>query len=1408
NVRAIFELKANTISASPLGGGADSDVKCISDKLDYNQIVAQGKELTFQAIAGEGYEFVEWRYVTVDGKTTVKKGTTSEDKSQSTVTFTMGDASATVYAVFQRHKTKLVLPEHTRAYYLNTEDINPFIAEGTELPVPDDNLVPEGAAVIIRTEGGYEADGEWSVAGVDTSKIRKIEGGTAIGFDVPNGFDSIKVELDTRVGRYGIAASSRGDSADIDITVNGKSPESLKNIEGGSIVEFEAQPHRGYVFSYWIVNGDKVEESTDLYTAVVKGNMNVTAVCEAVDGHKVTANIEGEGQVDYEIATASGRAVKGSLSKTKSDITVYEGESITFNTKPDNAYMPAYVIIDGKRTECRNYSYTVSNVTEDTEITIGLEAAVYYQINVDNSTDYRIESEDGVSLEDGFAVGEDDETVVLIKGVKDPQKLYVVLGATALNPQECGEDTYKVVVKDVKKDSTLSVAAEDAVYISTLDELKAYLRVENQYAKAVLVNDIELDEEVFNSNIGCYLHAVFDGNGHALYGPDMTSSSGRYYQPLFECVYEGGKVENLVIRDCDLRFDYATNSSLAILTRDNFGTIENCRVENIDFDVNNSSRYSANRLGVIACSNMDSGIIMNCAVRNVNVHGNTNTCAVSYRNEAVIRNCYVENITCEGSAITNYVFFESGSSSVDSCYYDQGGAGTDDSVHNGKNIWVDGKKKSAGEIAFLLNSRSQDKAWGMTDNEDVDYPVLLFWEKSAYVPVQVRFRGYTALYGKGIVSIPEEKESGVTAWACDDVCYGAGTENVAFDSDTVLIKVEDPESEYGVKVEYQTDGSKGTQYFKEIADALKFASKCSESGITITADKAVSGHIEINDTDIVVAEDVTLAIKQGGSIENNRTITLSKGAVIDNNGAFQNNEGGTLDLGEGEDSGSLLTNGKFMNSGTIKSKENITCINHDWGRRTVKKEATYTEDGLASEVCNACGKEEYFIIPRKEETIKLELSEEDMTLNNGTTKMITAATDPEEHIGRIYWSSDKDVVAEVKTQEADNSGAEAVITAKQRGKATITAEYRNEFGYSVKESVEVTVVPQDVEIRYNGETISDSAGKAGSIDLAYADGDNMGFTAECRDEEAEIKWSSSDESVMTVECRDGAVTLSPVKAGTADIIAEADGKQAVCAVRIIVPATEIAFESDAMTVRPGMTKQATAVISPADSNERLTWTSDNEAVAIVSDTGIVTAIREGKAAIKVTTEGALDKEKHSAEMTVTVDPDYKVIAKAKAKSNCTYTGKAVRPAFTVTAVTGETLVLNRDYTVTCTSNIKVGTVTATIKGAGEYAGKTTCTYRIDPKKTTLRSLTRGTKSFTAKWYKRSPQVTGYQVAYSTSKSFKRMSKKTIKSYKTTKRTIKKLKSKRTYYVKVRTYKKVGTKTYYSAWSNVKKIKVK
>lgn len=100
------------------------------------------------------------------------------------------------------------------------------------------------------------------------------------------------------------------------------------------------------------------------------------------------------------------------------------------------------------------------------------------------------------------------------------------------------------------------------------------------------------------------------------------------------------------------------------------------------------------------------------------------------------------------------------------------------------------------------------------------------------------------------------------------------------------------------------------------------------------------------------------------------------------------------------------------------------------------------------------------------------------------------------------------------------------------------------------------------------------------------------------------------------------------------------------------------------------------------------------------------------------------------------------------------------------------------------------------------------TETAKPKKTSIKKLSKGKKKFTVTWAKVSG-VKGYQIQYSSDKKFKKNNKSvTVTKQKTTKATVKKLKSKKKYYVRVRTYKTVNGKKIYSSWSKVKSVKTK
>lgn len=158
------------------------------------------------------------------------------------------------------------------------------------------------------------------------------------------------------------------------------------------------------------------------------------------------------------------------------------------------------------------------------------------------------------------------------------------------------------------------------------------------------------------------------------------------------------------------------------------------------------------------------------------------------------------------------------------------------------------------------------------------------------------------------------------------------------------------------------------------------------------------------------------------------------------------------------------------------------------------------------------------------------------------------------------------------------------------------------------------------------------------------------------------------------------------------------------------------------------------------------------------------------------------------------------------RTKYTYTGKAKKPAVTV-IFSGKKLKANTDYTVKYSNNIAAGRAKVTITGKGGYKGTVVKYFKILPAKQKIKAVAPLANSFAVTWTKDSG-VTGYQVMYGTKSDLSDGKSVDITSNTKGKKTVKGLKAKKTYYVKVRSYKNVGNSKYYGAWSDVKKVKTK
>ena len=140
---------------------------------------------------------------------------------------------------------------------------------------------------------------------------------------------------------------------------------------------------------------------------------------------------------------------------------------------------------------------------------------------------------------------------------------------------------------------------------------------------------------------------------------------------------------------------------------------------------------------------------------------------------------------------------------------------------------------------------------------------------------------------------------------------------------------------------------------------------------------------------------------------------------------------------------------------------------------------------------------------------------------------------------------------------------------------------------------------------------------------------------------------------------------------------------------------------------------------------------------------------------------------------------------------------------------------NKSVTVSQSGKVTIaknfaGTATITItSGSTKTYTKTVnrITITVNPAGTAFRSVYNGKGKKLKAYWKKNNRVSGYQLQYSPSKQFTNVKTVTLKGANCTGAIRSKLTKGKTYSVRIRTYKKVGGKVYYSAWSKRKQVKI-
>lgn len=228
----------------------------------------------------------------------------------------------------------------------------------------------------------------------------------------------------------------------------------------------------------------------------------------------------------------------------------------------------------------------------------------------------------------------------------------------------------------------------------------------------------------------------------------------------------------------------------------------------------------------------------------------------------------------------------------------------------------------------------------------------------------------------------------------------------------------------------------------------------------------------------------------------------------------------------------------------------------------------------------------------------------------------------------------KDVTFTSSDETVATVNSDGKVTAKKAGKATVTITGAN--GIKATVTVNVSEIPvNEVVLSAQDEIIEAGAKKAITATLKPENNtdDNQGVT-----------WTTSDEKIAKVIVdneNSHKATIEGVAAGSAVITATAaNGTKAECTVKVPKHITSITLPG-AVELTRGTSTTLNVTITPADTDDdtEVTWkSSDSDVVKVDEKTGMVYAVKAGKADVTATTK-AVDNataKPFTATTTVTV----------------------------------------------------------------------------------------------------------------------------------------------------------------------------
>lgn len=287
---------------------------------------------------------------------------------------------------------------------------------------------------------------------------------------------------------------------------------------------------------------------------------------------------------------------------------------------------------------------------------------------------------------------------------------------------------------------------------------------------------------------------------------------------------------------------------------------------------------------------------------------------------------------------------------------------------------------------------------------------------------------------------------------------------------------------------------------------------------------------------------------------------------------------------------------------------------------------------------------------RSHPTASLEIDTEELTIERGAEYAIhetVMSVGIESGSVEVYYESN-----EPDRVSVNSAG---IVSANQIGAAEI--KVYTEFGERI---CKVNVIASMADMRIVQKDFALEIGKTKQLTTAVAPADTTDDTA--------VIWSSSNPAAVSVD-ETGLVTA--VGEGEAEITAVCGNFKDTCKVSVDIPVTSVKLNKTDMTLEKGDSQHLTAKVEPDNTthDRAVRWSTENSSVAVVDDSGRVTAVGPGETRITASCGG--------------------MAASCSVRVTSTMTGIGLTKKF-ITLIEGDTTSIGVDYFPYDTTDSRAG----------------------------------------------------------------------------------------------------------------------